>query len=963
MTFYNWIEKIVRQAQDDSQMAVQHFETNVVDSSAIGEKVRSVALDMYEVEGGALLEASWSPADYKILSQKFNSVEDAQSNFSKLKAELLEINKLVIEGKLVEAETASKSFLDNAQNLSKEPIQQSTNQPITHTQASKYKVSIIYPDIDKVAKATIQNIFFSTVAELLAYQDAQKAITPTPEINPGSSSPEMNPALVEGNPTGTEASPSVGPSNAPAKPSALEKMITDKVTEQVESSLDTHARAVFEDVHAETVKVMRKLGRSWEEIKDFFNRYLKYDWDDIDVFLDQFVRAEAGDTVQEDPGVEKVKHEMSDSRVDAPPPMIEEPKTIPDPGIGLDKKAKDQKEEHAMHAPGMCNACDEQSCPYCGKGEALPHCINCGDPADRKHDHQLCVGCDAWRKNFKEVPPVDQSVGIPKKADLVREPDDLKAGDKVTLVRSIMTKENLVLQPSVEGTIIQANPYNIVIESKFGRFTISKHDCKKLDKVASLQTISEKYYLDPLKEYLQESDLVAELDSKLGKQGQAWKFSSEKWEVQSEQDMPYVEVVLTSGRACDKCGNTNRPVEESDIGMSQYRFLCEICYLNESGQVVNSDQHSLDSDKPEWLKVKPHNQNLKKQEPESYVWKDLPQETQAFKLDEIALHSGLGEVLVQAVGDFIQVEDRTGSSYWVEPKALFKKKVVASPKFKIGDKVVCGSDNIGPCTVVAVNELSTKQFNEWFMSAFDITPSEMEYSQKGTLYTLKTDQPFEDQAFGNDGQYLPDIYYAHENTLLPVGQKQASSPNSYWWCLTCGKEVSPEQQQECYFKKHKTELLKKQADLAEDIFKALQPTELPIAKVTDSRLPPCCKDNSKGPGVCMVCKQPSCVNHQSSNGVSHTYCKKQPFDSLIEDKNTEMKASSDRGFAFAGPEISIENRSDISAAQEIWDSSHPEGRKDLLMGADLSADLYIKSWDTLSKEDKEALQKNLTFKG
>jgi len=38
------------------------------------------------------------------------------------------------------------------------------------------------------------------------------------------------------------------------------------------------------------------------------------------------------------------------------------------------------------------------------------------------------------------------------------------------------------------------------------------------------------------------------------------------------------------------------------------------------------------------------------------------------------------------------------------------------------------------------------------------------------------------------------------------------------------------------------------------------------------KLPLCCLVNATGLGVCYVCKQGSCKEHQSPNGLTHTFC-------------------------------------------------------------------------------------------
>lgn len=436
----NWLNNFLqKEAVEESQLSQQHAEVNIFDEKAEGNHVRSAALDLYGTEKGALLELTWHPSSYKLFSKEYTSLQDAQAMFNEVKAKLLEVNKLVLQGEMEGAEEQSVALLTSLAGISTEPLQQSTNQPVTQTMAQKQEliqVSILIPALTKEAKATVQNIFFSDVNELLQWQEAQKAAQPSSGSLPGTMPSSTSDLPPLGNPTDK------GPLTTPAKPSALEQMVDQRVEEKIESSLDAKARAVFENVHAETVKVMRQLGRSWEEIKDFFNRYLKYDWDDIDVYLDQFIQAEQGG---EDPGAEKVKDELSEGEVgNAPPDMKSKPVVLPKP-------------------------------------EVLP--VAFSKPA------------------------------VQKTAEMVRYPDSLKKGDKVRLVRSIMTKENSILQPESTGQVVQANEYSIVIESSEGRFTISKYDCVKLDKTASLsrEVKSKDRMFEPCA-VGQHEDCIAEVD-------------------------------------------------------------------------------------------------------------------------------------------------------------------------------------------------------------------------------------------------------------------------------------------------------------------------------------------------------------------------------------------------------------------------------------------------------------------
>src|SRR5579863_5516113 len=137
MPLFNWLQEYIqKEAEETSQFAREQVGVNIIDPKAVGDKVRSASLELFETEKGALVNLSWSPSDYKIFSQEYTSVQDAQNVYNELKSILLDINKLILENKTEEAETASAALVNKSQELSKQPLQQSTEQPLTQTQAS-----------------------------------------------------------------------------------------------------------------------------------------------------------------------------------------------------------------------------------------------------------------------------------------------------------------------------------------------------------------------------------------------------------------------------------------------------------------------------------------------------------------------------------------------------------------------------------------------------------------------------------------------------------------------------------------------------------------------------------------------------------------------------------------------------------------------------------------------------------
>lgn len=513
----SWFDGILHTAEEDTSLPSESQDVNIVDPQAVGNKVRPITLALFPEANGAILDLTWKESNFKVFSQTYPSQEDAKANYSKLSAALLQINNLILEGKMEEAEMASSQVLESYAHES--PQTQLDTVPATETQA-QLRVSIILPPLPKTGgKATVQNIFFTDVDSLMEYMDKMKSLQPTPQNLGDGLLPELAPH--DEADKGPLAPSNKGPLvPTPAKPSALEQMVEEQVKDQVKSSLDQRARAIFEDKHAEAVKVLRSLGRSWEEIKDFFNRYLKYEWDDIDTFLEQFQNAEEG-VNKFNPGVEKVKRELEDE----------------------------------------------------------------GDKGKNTAPERL----DLDTSQPIALPSSSLQTTISKQADMVRDPDTLRPGNQIQVVRTVMSKEGTIVHPDTIGTIVSTTDYHVVIDSPVGFFTLAKSDCVKLYKTASLSTTSEKYYLDPKKEYDWEQDLVDEISGQLGDKSRKWDFTSPAWEVQYDPVKgPYVEIKRLAG----------------------------------------------------------------------------------FKVEDSVLHIALGQVLVTAVQDNIQVEDIEGNEYWVHPSTL-----------------------------------------------------------------------------------------------------------------------------------------------------------------------------------------------------------------------------------------------------------------------------------------------------
>jgi len=192
---------------------------------------------------------------------------------------------------------------------SQQPFVDADPPPLTTTNASK-----------KEAKVVMQNIFFSTPEEAIAYQEKMKGMQPN-QAPRGEGMPGADPnGAVPGDMGGLQPSTSYEQMEKEKQQETkdLGKRIQEEVKNSIDSVLAQKVAAMFDDSDKALVEAMVNKGRTWGEIKKFYTD-MKYDEDSVVAFLDEFQRgAEApmGEPVAPKP-------ELPHDKMEAPKPPLE----------------------------------------------------------------------------------------------------------------------------------------------------------------------------------------------------------------------------------------------------------------------------------------------------------------------------------------------------------------------------------------------------------------------------------------------------------------------------------------------------------------------------------------------------------------------------------------------------------------------------------------------------------------
>ena len=139
----------------------------------------------------------------------------------------------------------------------------------------------------KKAKITMQNLWFSTTDELLDYQKKQKGAQPGAEKNvplwdQQKKAPKPNTDLAPASLSYEDAEKEQEKDHED-----IQKHIDEQIKTELESALQEKAASVFGPDQIELIKVLRKNGRNWDEIKKILVKDFGFDKDSTNIFVDE----------------------------------------------------------------------------------------------------------------------------------------------------------------------------------------------------------------------------------------------------------------------------------------------------------------------------------------------------------------------------------------------------------------------------------------------------------------------------------------------------------------------------------------------------------------------------------------------------------------------------------------------------------------------------------------------------
>ncbi|MGH7974747.1 MAG: hypothetical protein ACREBR_04430 [bacterium] len=321
-----------------------HTQFSVADSTAVGANpIRSITLDAVPVNNDTLISLAWEGGEK--LFEKTLSEQEASHQFELISTDLAEVAELTKRGEYDSAKALMKKLgqkytentgdivqtnlpkLHNTQAAHKhEDLQMSCDRcsktmcpgcGMTTSDGSTYHTkckkehdadAALDPDLSiwKQAKITMQNLWFSNNQELLEYQKLSKKPA------------EDNGPLWDQN-KGTKPAPKT-PGLAPASLSYddmqeqkekehedMQKHIDEKIKTELESALQEKAASVFGPDQVELVKVLRKNGRNWDEIKKILVKDFGFDKDAVNIFVDEQRQGADPTSVEVEPVTEDKK--------------------------------------------------------------------------------------------------------------------------------------------------------------------------------------------------------------------------------------------------------------------------------------------------------------------------------------------------------------------------------------------------------------------------------------------------------------------------------------------------------------------------------------------------------------------------------------------------------------------------------------------------------------------------------
>lgn len=255
----------------------------------------------------------WTASEEKLFEKRFPDQETSMQVLQSINGDLQQAAEMTQSGKEDEAKNLMGEIMKKY-NTESDALVEGNPVPLTHTMA-------------KQAKVVMQNIFFSTPDEAMEYQEKMK------KLNPGTGDSNVLPGLKDLAP-GQEGEEVPGDEIAPPSVSYkdmekdkakgekdLNKHIEREVKDQVQSALDKKIATLFEESDDILLDAMRGKGRTWEEIRDYFIKELKYDKEAVAAYIDQ--HRGTSENSPGTPGTEAPMPGLEDVKPSAPKPPKE----------------------------------------------------------------------------------------------------------------------------------------------------------------------------------------------------------------------------------------------------------------------------------------------------------------------------------------------------------------------------------------------------------------------------------------------------------------------------------------------------------------------------------------------------------------------------------------------------------------------------------------------------------------
>lgn len=428
--FRDVISKLIVNAYD------AHTSFTTADNKAVGDNpVRTLNLDAVSLDNDQSIISLAFDGGNKLF-EKTLPAEEAKHTFELISSDMAEAVSLTSNGKIDEAKKLMESLVNKYSEQSGTVV--STNlPPVTTTQASKDEFDGLW----KIAKVSLRNIFpsgtiqdlnFDTQEELSSYQEKMQALSPQDRIPlwdqqgqkgevPGEESPELAPSSLSYSDIEKEKE---------KEEKNITKRIETEVKEQIESSLEQKQATLFTDKDKELVMALRGVGRSWEEVRDFMTKSLKYEKEDVAAYLDQFRGNEQGEEINvvkektlpqmPKPPKELVPDEVHDKLLEdldkspldekkSEPPVKEEkePGLSPKDIMDIPEEKESAQEDHKHY---QCQTCPKIFNTY----EELKEHEKLSVPTKSSLDNEIARADNAEiRKVAAEFIPDQQFSGIP----------------------------------------------------------------------------------------------------------------------------------------------------------------------------------------------------------------------------------------------------------------------------------------------------------------------------------------------------------------------------------------------------------------------------------------------------------------------------------------------------------------------------------------------------------------------